>query len=232
MRFLEYLIRAGVPGHLHQVAIGALEDARQRAKGLTWAKWRVRIFKAGKIADMLPWDAERLIDLRPDLAAWDIAPMTNITAHGDNVPWVSTPDGWRPAPGRWLNEDPVSDEYQQAVAACYWCDGEHPRSKTARKAWYRRNAGEHEAWARGKSVNVMNARAWHGPGVVVYECDGAWQINAADKWLGVVPVKVRIGYEISNVWRESDGAQLWFPIPGKDLRAPVTWSILPGRGDR
>lgn len=52
--------------------------------------------------------------------------------------------------------------------------------------------------------------------------------RAQDKLL-FIPVVVRVGYEISNLWRESDGAQLWFPIPGADLRAPVTWSVLPGR---
>lgn len=224
MNFSDYLFSAGVPEDLHPFAVSDLAAAEGRAAGLTLAKWKVRLFKARKVADLLPWEAERLVDLRPDLAAWDVAPMLNITAHGDNVPWVATSEGDRPVAGAWMDDTP------EARAANYWCKGEHPRSKKARKAWYRRNAGEYEAWSRGKPVNVANARAWHANGVSVYECDGAWQMIAQDKWLGFIPVTVRIGYEISNVWRESDGAQLWFPIPGHELRAPITWSIRPGSG--
>lgn len=55
-----------------------------------------------------------------------------------------------------------------------------------------------------------------------------WDYRERQEFL-FIPVVVRVGYEISNLWRESDGAQLWFPIPGADLRAPVTWSVLPGR---
>lgn len=219
MNLIKHLQAAGVPDHYHPAAIAALEGARERAQGLTWAKWRVRLFKAGKIAKLLPWHAERLIDVRPDLAAWDIAPMVNITAHGDNVPW---PDG-RPAPGAWLDDTP------EARAANYWCEGEHPRSVKSREAWYRRNAGEYEAWARGMPVDPQSGvQVWRGNGSTVYRCGDAWQVIAQDKFL-FIPFVVRVGYEISNLWRESDGAQLWFPIPGADLRAPVTWSVLPGR---
>lgn len=219
MNFIKHLQAAGVPDRYHPAAIASLEGARQRARGLLWAKWRVRLFKAGKIAKMLPWHAERLIDVRPDLAAWDIAPMGNITAHGDNVPWP----GGRPAPGAWMEDTP------EARAANYWCKGEHPRSQKSRKAWYRRNAGEHEAWSRGMPVDLANgAQVWRGNGSTAYRCGDAWQVIARDKIL-FIPVLVRVGYEISNLWRESDGAQLWFPIPGADLRAPVTWSVLPGR---
>ncbi len=218
MNIIKHLRAAGVPDHYHQAAIAAMEGARKRARGLLWAKWRVRLFKAGKIAKILPWNAERLMDVRPDLAAWDIAPMLNITAHGDNVPWP----GGRPAPGAWLDDTP------EARAANYWCKGEHPRSQKSRKAWYRRNAGEYEAWSRGMPVDLASgAQVWRGNGSTVYRCGDAWQVIAQDKLL-FIPAVVRIGYEISNLWRESDGAQLWFPIPGKDLRAPVTWSVLPG----
>lgn len=51
----------------------------------------------------------------------------------------------------------------------------------------------------------------------------------ADKWLGVIPVKVRIGYEIDNLWNGTE--QAWYPIAGHNLRAPLTWSVLPGRDD-
>jgi len=219
MNINDYLTRAGVPGDLHPAAVTCLHDAEDKARGLLWSKWKVRLLRAGKIAKLLPWAAERLVDVRPDLADWDIAPMLNITAHGDNVPWP----GERPAPGAWMEDTP------EARAANYWCKGEHPRSEKSRKAWYRRNAGEYRAWRLGMPVDVSRARACHGGGVSVYWCDGAWQIVAQDKWLGLIPVTVRIGYEISNVWRESDRAQLWWPIPGHDLRASLTWSILPGK---
>lgn len=224
MNLLKHLQAAGVPGHYHTAAIAALEGARDRAQGLAWAKWKVRLFKAGKIAKLLPWSAERLVDVRPDLADWDIAPMVNITAHGDNVPWVETPEGGRPAPGQWL--DPADP---QAVTANYWLPGTHPRSPESRKAWYRRNAGEYRAWRLGAPVDLSKGvQVWRGNGSTVYRCGDAWQVIAQDKFL-FIPIVVRIGYEISNLWRESDGAQLWFPIPGADLRAPVTWSVLPGR---
>lgn len=218
MNLLKYLQQAGVPVGLHQQVLESLHTAHQRSDGLLWAKWKVRLFKAGKIAKMLPWEAERLINVRPDLADWDIAPMLNITAHGDNVPW---PEG-RPAPGAWMTDTP------EARAANYWCPGEHPRSEKSRKAWYRRNAGEYVAWQLGAPVVPGASLVWSSGGVTVRENKGAWQIVAQDKWLGFIPVRVRIGYEIDNAVRD-DGTQLWYPIPGADLRAPVTWSVIPGK---
>lgn len=41
-------------------------------------------------------------------------------------------------------------------------------------------------------------------------------------------VEARIGYEIDNLWNGTE--QAWYPIPGHELRAPLTWSVLPGRG--
>lgn len=224
MNIIKHLQHAGVPEILHPEALSCLDAADTRSDGLLWHKIKVRLFRAGKISKLLPWEAERLVDVRPDLADWDIAPMVNITAHGDNVPWVETPEGGRPAPGQWL--DPAD---AQAVAANYWLPGTHPRSRESRKAWYRRNGGEHEAWARGMPVDLSNGvTVWRGNGATVYRCGDAWQVIAQDKFL-FIPVVVRVGYEISNLWRESDGAQLWFPIPGHDLRAPVSWSVMPGK---
>lgn len=224
MNLLQYLQRAGVPDSLHPDALACLDAAEARSDGLLWHKIKVRLFRAGKIARLLKWQDERLCDVRPDLADWDIAPMVNITAHGDNVPWVDTPEGGRPAPGQWL--DPAD---AQAVAANYWLPGTHPRSPESRKAWYRRNAGEYRAWRLGMPVDLSKGvQVWRDNGSTVYHCGDAWQVIAQDKFL-FIPVVVRVGYEISNLWRDSDGAQLWFPIPGADLRAPVTWSVMPGR---
>ena len=218
MNYLKYLTAAGVPAHLFEQATASLDDADRRSDGLLWHKIKVRFLRAGKIAKLIPWQAERLLDVRPDLASWDIAPMIHITAHGDNVPW---PYGV-PTPGQWL--DPAD---QDAIARNYWCPGEHPRSVKSRKAWYRRNGGEYEAWRRGIPVDTSRARIWQGNGVKVYECSGAWEIIARDKWFGLIPVTVRIGFEIDNVWRAGDGIQNWYPLPGYELRAPVTWSVIP-----
>lgn len=224
---LQNLLRsAGVPAHLHREALDSLADAERRARGLLWHKLKVRLVRAKKIAEMIPWHLDRLIDVRPDLADWDVAPMVNITAQGDNAPWVMTPDGYRPAPGRWMSQDPESEEYKQAVAANYWCEGEHPRSTKSRKAWYRRNAGEYRAWRLGAPVDIDDVQAWYANGVTVYQCGAAWEIVAQDKWLGIIPVRVRIGYEIDNLFQ--NGVQAWYPIAGHDLRAPVSWSVLPG----
>lgn len=220
MNYLKYLTAAGVPAHLFGQAMTSLDEADRRSDGLLWHKIKVRFLRAGKIAKLIPWQAERLLDVRPDFASWDIAPMIHITAHGDNVPW---PYGV-PTPGQWL--DPND---QEAIARNYWCPGEHPRSVKSRKAWYRRNGGEYEAWRRGIPVDTSRARIWQGNGVKVYECSGAWEIIARDKWLGLIPVKVRVGFEIDNVWRADDGIQNWYPLPGYELRAPVTWSVIPGK---
>jgi hypothetical protein len=220
MNFLKYLAAAGVPEHLWSEAVTSIEDADRRSDGLLWFKIKVRLWNADKISKLIPWEAERLLDVRPDLASWDIAPMIHITAHGDNVPW---PYGI-PAPGQWL--DPND---QEAISKNYWCKGEHPRSQKSRKAWYRRNGGEYEAWRRGLPIDVSQARIWESNGVKVYECSGAWEIIAKDKWLGVIPVKVRVGFEIDNVWRSSDNTQNWYPLPGYEQRAPVTWSVIPSK---
>lgn len=210
------LHQAGVPEHLHVEVINALTRARVSAEGLFWAKWKVRIFRAGKIADILKWNDERLLDVRPDLAHWDIAPMLNITAHGDNVPW---PHGM-PAAGQWLNDEPESTEFKAAVAANYWCKGEHPRSKKSRKAWYRRNAGEYRAWSRGCPVpDLSRFREWSGGGVTVKNCGDAWEVS----YTKLKIFRVRRGYEIGNLVTPA-GLQAWYPIPGAELRAPVTWS--------
>lgn len=227
-RILELLEFAGLEGQDLISASECLEFARDTAKGLTWDKWKVRLFRAGEIADMLSWEDERLADVMPSLANWDIAPMVNITAHGDNVPWV---DG-RPVPGVWLNKDPNSDEYKQAVAANYWCEGEHPRSKKSRKAWYRRNAGEFRAWSLGIPLDLEHdeRRQWLGMGddksVNVYRVGDAWLLRATTKLIPGVYLKTRIGYEVDNIITPA-GVQGWYPAPRFDLRAPLTWSVLP-----
>lgn len=228
MNYSKYLERAGVPANLHPEAILSLEEAHASSSGLTWSKWRVRLFKNKKIAELLDWEDERLCIKYPALAEWDIAPMLNITAHGDNVPW--DPKLNKPTEGQWLDKDPNSPNYKSAVASNYWLEGTHPRSKESRAAWYRRNAGEFKAWSLGKEVDLTyGVSVWRKNGVTVYNCGDAWQVLASDKFLGIVPLAVRIGYEISNLWIESSNTQAWYPVPGYPLKAPVTWSVIPFR---
>lgn len=229
-----YLTIAGVPQDLHAQALPILQDAERRARGLTLAKWRGRIFKAGKIAKLMPWSANRLIDAKPEWARYDIAPMLNITGHGDNGPWQDTPEGVRPYQDYWLNDDPASTEYQEAVAKCYWCPGHHPRSQKARKAWYRRNGGEHEAWMRGMLVdNRLPVQRWQGKdgktSVSVVRCGDAWIVNTTRTLYGPLRLEGRYGYEVDNVfWHTGQG---WWPLPGYELRAPVAWVTVPGVSD-
>lgn len=219
---------AGVDGSLHAEAIEFLGEAKRRASGLTWRKWWTRLFNAGEIADLLEWSDERLIDVDPSLRDWDIAPMINITAHGDNAPWA--PNG-RPVSGAWLNPDPESEEYKAAVASNYWCKGEHPRSHASRKAWYRRNAGEFRAWELGEPVDLdEGVLVWEGyrgkTEVMVMRCGSAWLIKSTRTLFGPLRIKSRMGFEIDNVVTQY-GVQGWYPIAGYSLRAPVTWSVLP-----
>ncbi len=229
---------AGVPDGLHAPAIAILQEAERRARGLTWAKWQGRLFKAGAIAKAMPWESNRLLDVKPEWARYDIAPMLNITGHGDNGPWVF-PDGGDIASGRpiqdyWLNDDSASDEYKLAVSKCYWCPGSHPRSQKARKAWYRRNGGEYEAWSRGMPVDTAQpVQRWAGQdgrlSVSVVRCGDAWVVNTRRKLAGSLCIEGRYGYEIDNVMCGDYAPQMWYPLPGYTLRAPVAWVTVPAR---
>ena len=230
MNLLKLLQVAGVPAQLHPEAVASLQDAERRARGLLWHKLKVRLFRAKKIAKMIPWHADRLVDVHPELIDWDIAPMINITAHGDNGPWHGTPNGDRPDKTYWLNSDPESAEYKYAVSKNYWCKGEHPRSEKSRKSWYRRNGGEGRAWRLGSLVvPEQYTKPWVGGGIKVHHNNGAWIITGKTKLWGFLPVKVRFGFEIDNVFSGDYAPQMWYPIDGYELRAPVTWSIIPGR---
>lgn len=230
---------AGVPVPLHTAALESMAEAEHRASGLLWHKLKVRYIHAEKIAQLIPWEAERLIDVRPDLASWDIEPIQHIRSYGDSAPhWHMTPDGGRPVPGAWLDTDPASAEYQEAVASCYWCPGHHPRSRGAVKAWYRRNGGAYEAYQRGLTVNPADGfKQWagdhDGTSARVSRIGDAW-IVAAEKRYGPLTLRIRKGFEVDNVFGQRRGemqfVQMWFPIAGHDLRAPATWSMRPKFG--
>lgn len=224
------LTLAGVPESLHAEALASVALAQNNNAGLTLAKWIVRLFKTGKIADMLDWSDERLCIKHPELADWDIAPMVNITAHGDNGPW--TPDGSRPLSNYWLTPDPASDEYKAAVADNYWLPGTHPRSKESVKAWYKRNAGEYRAWRMGAIVDPSRGiEIWRGSdsntSVIVWRCGAVWLINASRKLIGSLHLHTRVGFELDNVFAGDYSPQMWWPIDGYQLRATVSYSTLP-----
>lgn len=232
MIITHYLQLAGVPPTLWPDAQASIDKARAAyGWSLGWMTLRkhfVRLFRAGKIADLLAWEDNHLTDKHPGLAGWDIAPMLNITSNGDNVEWRETPLGGRPDPDSWLNPDPTSDEYQRAVAACYWAPGAHPRSPEARKAWYRRNACEYAAWELGCPVGA-GVQGWTDNGITVLRSGDAWQIRGTAKWLGPIRLKVYIGYEVGNIFAKPNGkwVQRWYPLPGYELRACVAWAVYP-----
>lgn len=230
MDYVKFLKAAGVPEYLWEEAIDSINDAKRRSKGLLWHKLKVRLFKAGKIAKMIEWEHDRLVDVRPDLIDWDVAPMVNITAHGDNGPWHGTPEGDRPDERYWLNKDPASEEYKYAVSKNYWCKGEHPRSEKSRKSWYRRNGGEGRAWRLGEPVDpALYSPPWKGNGITVHRHMGAWIITGRTKLWGFIPCKIRLGFEIDNVFSGDSAPQMWYPVEGYELKAPVTWSVIPRR---
>lgn len=221
---------AGVPETLRAQCLDNLAIAEEASRGMTWHKLKVRLLRAGKIARMLKWTDNRLIDVAPDLASWDVAPMLNVTAQGDNY----AQDESSPREDYWLNPDPRSAEYLLAKTGCYWCPGEHPRSEKSRKAWYRRNGGEYEAWARGWPVsNVGTFQTWEGESgrtkVTAHTCDGAWYIEVRRTY-GPFVICGQYGFELANVFQAPGGTrrrQMWWPLPGYELRATVTWSTIP-----
>jgi hypothetical protein len=225
---------AGVPAELHAEAAASLAAARAATGGtlspMLLRKFRARWFRAGRIAKALPWEANRLIDVRPDWADDDIAPALNITANGDNGLWIETPEGGRPVEHCDTDNDPASPEYRAAVARNYWLPGTHPRSQEARKAWYRRNGGEYLAWRLGIDVDTAQpVREWSAPGITVLRCGNAWQIDALRKVTGPLKLLTHIGFEVGNVFASVNGqrVQSWYPVPGHALRACVTWAVYP-----
>ena len=228
MNIAKLIARTDMPAELQPVAVAALEAAKRKAKGLNSGKWRTRIFEAKKLAKKLSWESERLIDVDPTLIDKDVAPVLNVTCYGDNMPWDEATG--RPVPGQWLNKDPDSAEYKQAVAANYWCEGEHPRSDKSHVAQYRRNAGEGLAWLRGAAVDMpRRPTVYLGDGVAVLHSGDAWELLAFRKLIGRFGIVTRVGYEIDNVWHFPKEAQGHYPLEGYELRAPLTWTVLPGK---
>lgn len=232
MDYFKYLKLAGVPQDLHRQAVASFEKAKRQSKGLIWIKLKGRIFLAKEIAKAIPWEGERLLDYKPEWKQYDVAPMININANGDNNPWVETPEGGRPQPGRFLNKNPNSLEYVVATKSNYWKKDTHPRSEEARVAWYRRNAGEFSAYERGESVSFdVKPIIYKGEGVTVYNSGPAWMILVKKRLIGKLVWETRLGFEIDNLWSETANAQAWYPIPGAQLKAPVTNSSIPQWSD-
>lgn len=230
MDLRKYLVKAGVPDDKIDEAITSIISAEPRTKGLLWFKIKARLFKSKELASYIPWEGERLLYYRPDLKDYDVAPMINIPGHGDNVPWGMTPNGLRPFPGVWMSKDPDSDEYKQAVASNYWCEGTHPRSPESRRAWYKRNAGEFMAYRLGEVVDFERdgpPTFYEKDGVLVVNSGKVWFIRVKTKLIGKLNWQTRLGYEVPNLWNREKNIQGWYPISGYELRAPVTNSSIP-----
>lgn len=225
MDFTKHLEAAGVKGDALQSALACLAEADARSDGLTAFKLKVRLLEADKLAKRLAWEDMRLIDVDPSLLAKDLAPARNITIMGDFLPWA---DENGPSEKLWLNKDPESAEYKEAVAANKWTKGEHPRSFKSHKGAIRRNGAEGRAWELGRAVSPGKpVDVYQGDGYVVCHHEGAWELYGTVKRWGCIPFKVRVGYEIDNVIDVETLKPLWVPLAGYELRAPVTWSVLP-----
>lgn len=230
----KYLILAGVPQHLHEDAIESLERAKALTSGTYLKKIKARLFYAGKIAKTLRWEDERLCIKYPELAKYDIAPVKNVTCNGDMIPWKS--DGSEPKETYWLDKNPDSEEYKEAVKANErYCSGAHPRSRESRKCWYRRNAGEYPNYMKGALINPKDGvEFWRGHNetvsVLVVRASGAWIVSTKEKVLGNFCLVRRTGFEVDNIYCGINTPRMWFPIEGYDLRAIPTHSVLPKIG--
>ena len=227
MNILEQLDQSAVPESIQHSAFSSLMLAQNSADGLNWDKWKVRLFKADKISKLLTWEDERLCLKYPEFAYMDVAPMENIRSYGDTLPWVETPIGGRPPPPIWLDKDPASADYQQAITyQKRYFKGVHPRSREGHKIWYRRNGGEYMAWDRGQEVFPDRGEidVWTSKHNVVMHHSGAWFLEAYDEVAFKVFKVQRLGFEVGNVFDPKTKLQGWFPIDGFKLKAPVTMS--------
>lgn len=223
MDIVAMLRLAGVPQELHSEAVASLKKAKAATRGKTVAKWKVRLFESKKIAKLLDWEDNRLCLKHPELAEKDVAPMKNIGCNGDHLPWEETPEGGRPNENAWLNKDPNSDEYKEAVSAprsIKYFKGNHPRSQKARAMWYHRNAGEYAVWKVGCPINTaLKFNQLVGKNdkctVKVSWCGDAWIITSVRTLWNDVTVKVP---------RNKMLARLLFSEPGERV------TIFPGFG--
>ena len=86
---------ADVPAGLHAAALACLQDARRRARGLSWHQLRARL-AADRIALAMPWAAETVGEILPAKASYGVAPNWGNGLNGDNQPWAewyAMPDG-------------------------------------------------------------------------------------------------------------------------------------------
>jgi hypothetical protein len=68
---------------------------------------------------------------------------------------------------------------------------------------------------------------WAQDDITVVNHGDAWQIKRDQHIAFGFGLKYRLGHEIDNVFDLKTGEQRWYPIPGYDLKTPVTWSVLP-----
>lgn len=228
MNYEIYLTELELPLDKLQQAKDSLEDAKDSARGLLWHKIVARYFMAGKLARIIVDNkVTRVSDIEPKYRKYDVARAKNINAFGDNAEWDET----GPLDTNVYNFPEGSLEYDKAIQRNYWLKGVFPGDFKAVKAWYRRNAGEQEAVDRGvvvpNKLTPENVTYRQAGDIQIYECNEAWQVIAKDKLWGFIPVKIRIGYEIDNLFDPKTGLQMRYALDGEQLKAPVTWSVLP-----
>lgn len=230
MNLTKYLEQSGVPSELWDSAILSLTEAKQKSKGLLWHKIKARYFMSRKMAQVvIDNQSTRVGDVKPEWAKFDVARALNINAFGDNADWING----RPIDENVFDFEEGSEEYIKATNRNYWCKGVFPGEFKAIAAWYRRNGGEAEAETRGRAVpNILTSKEvihYIGPAGSTYRCGNTWQIVVNDKWLGFIPVRVRVGFEIDNLYDFRQHTQMRFALDNEQLMAPVTWSVLPGK---
>jgi hypothetical protein len=74
MNIDKLLTVAGLSDYDKLAATACLLEAKERTNGLLLHKLKARWLMAGKIADALPWKAERLCNEVPEWAEFDIEP--------------------------------------------------------------------------------------------------------------------------------------------------------------
>ena len=108
---------ADVPAGLHAAALACLQEARRRARGLSWHQLRARLM-AHRIAQAMPWEAETVSEVLPQRASWGVVPNLGNGLNGDNQLWA----GWYAMPdGRvaqvWMLGKPRDGELAPALKA-------------------------------------------------------------------------------------------------------------------
>lgn len=122
-------------------------------------------------------------------------------------------------------------DYEAEKARSYWTKGKwHQRTKQSWKKWFTRNGGEGYAWDLGLPVELSESKdMWVGDTYTVRRIGNVYQISGSRKVFWKLALNYSMGYELANVYDFKTGAQKHKPIKGYELKAALTWSVLPGK---